>query len=1349
MSNYTSFKLKLIYVFRINDEAHKGCLKIGEATIEGDKHSDFKPNSKDLNQAAKTRINQYTQTAGVHYELLHTQLAMKEYHAISDHDVHKVLRRSGIKQKFFDSAHKKNEWFICNLETAKAAIEAALNGQSAINALITTDIPDPIIFRQEQSDAINDAVKRFKAGHKKFLWNAKMRFGKTLCALQVVKELQFKRVIIFTHRPDVLDGWHEDFAKIFFEPNTNYHFCAKRLGLEIAEAETRAQQDPKASYIYFASTQDLRGSQVVGGKFDKNDQVFSTKWDLVIIDEAHEGLQTELGKSVRNALCGGDAKQLLLSGTPFNLFDEFDSEEMFTWDYVMEQKAKADWTINHYGDSNPYEVLPVMHILTFSLGDMLHGEIEYADIDDKAFNFREFFRTYTGDQKADHRPIPKGSKPGDFVHEKDVKRFLKLLVTPNEENNMPFATEYNRNNFRHTLWMVPGVKEGAALARLLNDDDVFGQFKIVNVAGDGGIDDEESNEKALAMVRTAMTDHPEDTRTITLSCGKLTTGVNIKPWTAVFMLAGTYSTSASNYMQTIFRVQTPATIGGRMKTDCYVFDFAPDRTLKVMAEAAQVSAKAKKDGDEKSDRELLGEFLNFCPIISYTGTEMKYYDVNSMMEHLKRVYVDRVVNNGFEDNHLYNDELMRLDGLALEEFNHLKGIIGATKANAKSNEVDVNNEGFTDEEYQREKDIKKKKKRDRTPEEEAELKRLQEKKKNRLNAISILRGISIRMPLMIYGAKLGDHEEITIDNFAEKVDDSSWDEFMPRGVTKEIFAKFTKYYDPDIFRAAGRQIRDLARAADSMTITERVQRIASIFDSFKNPDKETVLTPWRVVNMHMSDTLGGYCFYDPDFEESIPEPRFVDRGDATRNVFAPIDTHILEINSKTGLYPLYIAYSIFRYRRDNKLDANLEDNALWDKILLENIFVVCKTPMAKEITRRTLRGFRTARVNARYFDDMINQIKNKTENFTKRMPKGKDYWKSNSDNNMKFNAIVGNPPYQLTVAKKETENGQKAVVNIFHYFQIAADKLSPRYTSLIYPAGRWIHRSGKGLAEFGLAQINDVHLSLIEFFPDSNFIFDDAGIADGVSIVLKDFSKNEPGFQYRYAMGNPIGLPNPGEKLIPLNPKDNVIVSQIEKIVAHHNFVYLHDTILPRSLFSIESDFVERNPDLVREYNDGELFNPDTEIKLFTNDKAGKAGRARWYIANRDVITTGLDELNRWKVIVSSANAGGQKRSNQIQVVDNFSAFGRARVALKTFATEQEARNFLAYAKSELIRFAFLLTDESLTSLAKLVPDIENYANDNGIIDFSGDVNTQLYALFDISEEMQQHIRSVLATKAE
>lgn len=163
--------------------------------------------------------------------------------------------------------------------------------------------------------------------------------------------------------------------------------------------------------------------------------------------------------------------------------------------------------------------------------------------------------------------------------------------------------------------------------------------------------------------------------------------------------------------------------------------------------------------------------------------------------------------------------------------------------------------------------------------------------------------------------------------------------------------------------------------------------------------------------------------------------------------------------------------------------------------------------------------------------------------------------------------------------------------------------------------------------------------------------------------------------------------------------------------------------------------------------NDGDYFDPKSEIKLFTNDKAGKSGRARWYIANKNVITTGLEHLNRWKVIVSSANAGGQKRSNQIAIADNHSAFGRSRVALKTLATEQEAKNFFKYATSEIIRFAFLLTDESLTSLAKKVPDLLDYSDANGIIDYNGDVNDQLYKLFGIDDKNQQYIREVLTSK--
>ncbi len=539
------------------------------------------------------------------------------------------------------------------------------------------------------------------------------------------------------------------------------------------------------------------------------------------------------------------------------------------------------------------------------------------------------------------------------------------------------------------------------------------------------------------------------------------------------------------------------------------------------------------------------------------------------------------------------------------------------------------------------------------------------------------------------------------------------------------------------------------RAADKLSVEERIERITDIFSTFRNPDKETVLTPWRVVNMHLGDCLGGYSFLAEDNETILAEPRFIDHGKVTAEVFAE-DARILEINSKSGLYPLYMAYSIYRTRVASSLFSvsSIEDEQkIWDKVVAENIFVICKTPMAKSITKRTLIGFRKAKVNTRYFEDLINQIKNKPENFVAKVAKGSSYWKAIDNDNMKFNAIVGNPPYQEVVAQKESANGQKVSVSIFQYFQMISERLG-RYTALIYPGARWIHRSGKGFEQFGLSQINDPRLCLLKFFPNSTDVFKEVGIADGLSIVMKDTQKDSRGFKYIYSQGGidvSVYADNPGEELFPLNPLNNEIATLLSQAI--QKFGCLHEAILPRCLFSIESDFVEKNPTLVREYDNGDTFDSNSEIKLFTNDKAGKSGRARWYVANRNVIQTGVEYLDRWKVIVSSANAGGQKRSNQIAIVDNYSAFGRSRVALKTFATKQEAKNFFKYATSEIIRFAFLLTDESLTSLAKKVPDLLDYSDNNGLIDYSGNVNEQLYKLFGIDEKNRQHIKEVLASK--
>ena len=252
---------------------------------------------------------------------------------------------------------------------------------------------------------------------------------------------------------------------------------------------------------------------------------------------------------------------------------------------------------------------------------------------------------------------------------------------------------------------------------------------------------------------------------------------------------------------------------------------------------------------------------------------------------------------------------------------------------------------MTKEEYEETEKLKKKPKKELTEEEKKRLEELKKLKKLRGDAISILRGISIRMPLLIYGADVPYEDEITIDKFVDLVDDSSWNEFMPTGVTKEKFKEFQKYYDEDVFVAAGRRIRNIAREADTLEPTERVIKIAGLFKYFKNPDKETVLTPWRVVNMHMSDCLGGWDFYAESHneEDGLDEPRFVDRGQVTKDVFLEPDTKILEINSKTGLYPLYVTHSVYRAKCMNIKENSLtleKKKELWLQTVHDNVEMI-------------------------------------------------------------------------------------------------------------------------------------------------------------------------------------------------------------------------------------------------------------------------------------------------------------------------------------------------------------------------------------------------------------------------
>lgn len=1310
-----AFEYKVIYIFTVEDTVHAGLVKIGDATLKTNTSIDkLVPNCRELNQASLNRIKKYTGTAGLTPRLLWSEVAVRtikqkdntlKLEAFRDHQVHSVLKNSGINpQKLSNS----REWFAVDIETAKKAIEAVKNNYANLSNSDAVK-HQPIIFRPEQADCIEKVVKHFKKADR-FLINAKMRYGKTFVSLEIVKRCKFQKTIIMTHRPVVDDGWYEDFTKIFY--GTDYVYGSKAKGNTVDELLKMGKP-----FIYFASVQDLRGSSAVGGKFTKNSSIFNTVWDCCVVDEAHEGTTTLLGEETVKAVFkeGQGTKFLALSGTPFNILQDYDADSIYTWDYIMEQECKSEWDLLHFGDSNPYDELPELRIYTYSLGDVLKNS-NYITFEDKAFNFKEFFRTFTGDIKLDNISMPIDAEVGDFVHEADVWSFLNLMTKEDADSYYPYSNKEYRELFKHSLWMVPGVKEAKALKNLMLQHPVFGcgQFNIVNVAGNG--DEEEASEEALSKVRNAIKEAGDD-YTITLSCGKLTTGVTVKEWTAVFMLAGSFSTSAANYLQTIFRVQSPCNINGRIKENAYVFDFAPDRTLKMVSAAVSVSARAGKT--KESDQRILGKFLNYCPVIGISGSAMEEYSATILLQQLKKAYAEKVVYNGFDDVNLYNDELLKLSEVDIKKFDKLKGIIGTSKAQEKQKDITVNDQGLTDEEYEETEKLKKKKKKELTPEEKARLEELKKLKKTRDDAISILRGISIRMPLLIYGADIPYDEEITIDSFVDIVDQASWNEFMPQGITKAMFKQFKKYYDAEVFIAAGRRIRNLAKAADTFEPTERVIKIASLFSYFKNPDKETVLTPWRVVNMHMSDTLGGWDFWDTEHKEMLDTPRYVDCGEVTKNTFGKENAQILEINSKTGLYPLYVVYSCYRNKLDIIGDDNLtleEKKELWRETVEENLFVICKTPMAKTITKRTLLGYGSGRINAHCFDDLINTLKNKPEQFQKRVLKG-SFW-GKDVKNMRFDAIVGNPPYQ------ESDGGGgsgRSASSIYPYFFKQSIELKPDYISMIMPS-RWFN-GGKGLDDFRASMLSDSHISRIVDFCDSKFCFPTSDIAGGICYLLWD-KKHSGNCLMKNVLKN--GATFSDMRILneyPVLVSNNRAIHIIRKVLNHKELM-LSEVVSSRKPFGLDSSI---------------SFDKDGDILLRSSKGNGTIRRER--------INSGLDILGKYKVItskVSFEHAGVPDKDGMmrvlsvVQVLPKNSACTESYLVNGSFETEDEAMNMAKYLKTKFVRFLLMqmLASMNMTKSTYCFVPMQDFTKTW--------TDEELYAKYSLSDEEIAFIDSMI-----
>jgi len=612
-----------IYAYELpNDSSRKGQLKIG-----------------DTNRTAKERIKEQIGATRSKFNIVIDESAMRnDGSSFRDYAIHQHLRNKGIK-------NTDGEWFACSISDVQAAIIAVKKGE-----LNEENRTLDFKMRPEQEQAVDKVIHYFDSYKSEranstphFLWNAKMRFGKTFAAYQLAKKQGWKKVLVLTFKPAVQSAWKEDLlSHVDFE---GWQFITKE-GLTYDEA------DKKRPLVCFGSFQDYLGkNSSTGGIKTKNEWVHTTHWDCVIFDEYHYGAWNDNAKGLFIDLYeegkDEDLKYvdkiekfdediipittdsfLYLSGTPFKALSsgEFIEEEIFNWTYSDEQREKENWG----GDNNPYATLPRMVMLTYQLPDSIREIALGGEFNE--FDLTTFFTA-------------KGEKENaKFTLENDVQKWLDLIRGSFRETSldslkqgakkppMPFSHTRLLNVLTHTFWFLPSVSSCHAMKNLMQQrQNIFYQdYEIIVAAGtSAGIGVE-----ALPPVLEAM-DNPLKSKTITLSCGKLTTGVSVKPWTGIFMLRN--SSSPETYFQAAFRVQTPWAINNPdshspnkleiMKDECYVFDFAPNRALSQVADYA-----CRLNVNESNPEKNVAEFIHFLPVLAYDGSSMKQVDAAGVLD---------------------------------------------------------------------------------------------------------------------------------------------------------------------------------------------------------------------------------------------------------------------------------------------------------------------------------------------------------------------------------------------------------------------------------------------------------------------------------------------------------------------------------------------------------------------------------------------------------------------------------------------------------------------------------------------------------------------------------------------
>lgn len=626
-----------IYAYElVGVDSHKGYLKIGYT-----------------DRNVETRIKEQLHTSSVPYKIILKESAMRaDGTCFTDHDVHAILRQKGFLQ--LNEGIDKNEWFCCG---AKDVLSAILQLREDI--ISEENRTATFKMRPEQVRAVDKTISFYNTAKQqepnkspKFLWNAKMRFGKTFASYELAKKMGLNKILVLTFKPAVESAWREDLVShIDFEgwqfiSNKDAHNNNINIDKQFALA------DKSRPIVVFGSFQDLLGTNDNGGIKAKNEFIHTTNWDLVIFDEYHFGAWRENAKKLfenpdeeENAdfdyedykrteadnaynetfLPISTSYYLFLSGTPFRAINsgEFIEDQIYNWTYSDEQRAKENWI----GSNNPYLALPRMVMLTYRIPDSIRQIALQGEYDE--FDLNVFFSA-------------KGKgKEARFVYENEVQKWLDLIrgsylpssiddlkLGQDKRPPMPYSDTRLLNVLSHTLWFLPNVASCYAMANLLaqKQNAFYHDYKINVCAGTSagvGLD-------ALRPVQASM-GNPLETKTITLSCGKLTTGVTIRPWTGIFMLRNLKS--PETYFQAAFRVQSPwETIddnGNReiIKHECYVFDFALDRALRQISDYS-----CRLNVDESNPEKKVAEFISFLPVLAYDGSTMKQINAQDILD---------------------------------------------------------------------------------------------------------------------------------------------------------------------------------------------------------------------------------------------------------------------------------------------------------------------------------------------------------------------------------------------------------------------------------------------------------------------------------------------------------------------------------------------------------------------------------------------------------------------------------------------------------------------------------------------------------------------------------------------